>query len=139
MANIIKGTFTGNGDSEEFTASEFTFTLGNTASADYGDGTVTVYAKQADENAYTIVDQYTTTSGVSGQVVKSTEKYAGGLKSKLTLSGATDPNLPYTIKYINQGATWLVKKAKAKKENNSQQSIQGGQTVEEKFLNIVED
>lgn len=93
MANIISGNFAANGSSDEFTANSITVCLGNDTNANFGGGTISLKVKQDDKLDWTVDSTYTATGTVNTIV------YAGGLKAKIELTGATTPNLDYSIKY----------------------------------------
>lgn len=93
MAETITGNFAANGDSDEFVFDRATFLLGTVTNGNFGGGTVTFYVRHNDQLDWTADSTYT----ASG--TKTTEEIAGGMRGKLTLSGATSPNLDYTIKY----------------------------------------
>lgn len=93
MAKIMIGNFDSDGASEVFTASKFTILLGNETNEDFGGGTVSVQVRQSQKVDWTTNSTYT-----SKEVLTSIE-YTGGLRVRLVLEGATNPNLDYTIKY----------------------------------------
>lgn len=95
MSELITGNFSANGDSEEFVASSFTLLLGTDTNEAFGSGTVEIKYKQNDQ-----LDWSTDPDTYTASTVKTSESYVGGLKCKITLTGATSPNIDYSIRYI---------------------------------------
>ena len=92
MAKIIKGTFTDNGSSETFLASKLTVLAGSDGGSNFGGGTLNV------EVSHDGV-LFTTASALTEESTKTIVDSVGGLLCKLTLSGATSPDLDYSVKY----------------------------------------
>lgn len=92
MAKTIKGNFADNGVSETVLASKFTALVGSDVANDFGGGTATI------EVSHDGVE-FTTLGSLTEEGSFNSETLAGGLLVKLTLSGATSPDLNYSIKY----------------------------------------
>ena len=92
MTKIITGNFAADGSSEEFLATKLTYCAGDTTATDFGGGTLTLEVSQTGEN-------FTTDNAITAEGVYTSIDYAGGMKCKLTLAGATSPDLNYSIKY----------------------------------------
>lgn len=92
MAKIIKGTFTDNGSSETFLASKLTVLAGSDGGADFGGGTLNVEVSHDGT-------LFTTAASLTEESTKTIVDSVGGLLYKMTLSGATTPDLDYSVKY----------------------------------------
>lgn len=94
MADIITGTFSADGDSVEFIARRFVVYLGTDSAEDFGGGTVEFKSKVHDAFDYTTdATTYTATD-----IIKQDNGLIGA-KFKLTLTGATSPDIDYSILY----------------------------------------
>lgn len=94
MTDVLTGNFSANGDSETFVARKFTVLLGTDTNKTFGGGTVSVKYKQNDQLDWTTDD-----TTYADATTFTSEEFVGGLKCKLTLSGATTPNIDYSIRY----------------------------------------
>lgn len=92
MTQQIQGTFAADGSSEVVTAGRFTVLAGSDGGADFGGGTLTV------EISHDGV-LYTTAYSFTEEGAQTSVDYVGGVNLKLTLAGATSPDLDYSIKY----------------------------------------
>ena len=94
MSESIQGNFAADGDSTEFVAKQFTVLLGTDTNEDFGGGTVEVKYKQIDQLDWTTDE----TTYIATAAFTSIE-FVSGMQCKLTLTGATSPNLDYSIVY----------------------------------------
>lgn len=93
MPDILRGTFVADGDSAALhPVSRFTVLAGSDGGTDFGGGTLSI------EVSYDGV-LYTTAHSFTEEGVKTSNEYVPGVYLKLTLSGATSPDLDYSIKY----------------------------------------
>ena len=89
-----KFNFSANGDSPEFVARKFVIHLGTDTNEAFGGGTVEVKSKGNDQLDWTTdATTYTATD-----IIKQDADFMGS-KFKITLTGATSPNIDYSITY----------------------------------------
>lgn len=94
MAKTITGTFSADGDSEEFVATRFTIHLGTDSAEDFGSGTVELKSKRDDQLDWTT----DSTTYTATDIIKQDADLLGA-KFKLTLTGSTSPDIDYSITY----------------------------------------
>lgn len=93
MAKIEKGTFTVDGSSAVMEGvSKFTVLAGSDGGTTFGGGTLTIEVSHDGET-------YTTAQAITEEGVYTSIDYVGGVNLKLTLAGATSPDLDYSVKY----------------------------------------
>jgi len=93
MADVIKGNFAADGSSDTVVATKLTVLVGNSSATNFGGGTVTIEAEYGDSGEFTSIYSFTE------EGAQTTNEFAGGARFKLTLAGATSPDLDYTIAY----------------------------------------
>lgn len=92
MASNIKKTFDDNGSIEEFTATSFTVLAGSDNGSDFGGGSLAIEVSHDGVN-------FTTAETITEETASTSNEYTGGVVVKLTLSGATSPDLDVSVKY----------------------------------------
>lgn len=94
MSRIIQGTFSADGDSVDFVANKFTALIGNDSAEDFGSGTVQIKYKQDDQ-----LDWTTDPTSYNATATVTSDDFLLGVRVKLTMTGSTNPDVDYSIKY----------------------------------------
>jgi len=93
MSKVVKGNLSADGDSEIVVCTQATILVGNSSAGTFGGGTVTIEAEYGDEDKFTTIHSFTEEGS------QTTNDFVSGVRLKLTLAGASSPDLDYTIAY----------------------------------------
>jgi len=92
MAKILQETFAADGSSDTVLCSSFTILAGSDGGTNFGGGTLTAEVSH-DGVVFTSAHSFTE------EEAQTSIDYVGGVLLKLTLAGATSPDLDVSVKY----------------------------------------
>lgn len=95
MAKLLEKTFAADGSTNVITTKDFIALVGTGGGTNFGSGTLTVEISVDSGVTYTTVQSLTAEG-----IYQPSREYPGGVNVKLTLAGATSPDLDVKLYYV---------------------------------------